>query len=205
MNKASFTLILALFLLGGQAFAQEDSIFADFCFYNSSELEPSESGISLHAYKKYNSFKVNISAASNSYFTSFSISIPAIEKKVTLLQGFEYMSGGGGLCIKHVTSIKKDGKLECRTVPGNCAATPRESSFEIFERPLISFNSKDSLKLKQFYGKTLPLHWEYSYSMNPQKQKIVGDYIIYISGACTKEQLEAIKKSLKADKEKKEE
>ena len=111
------------------------------------------------------------------------------------------MSGGGSLCTKHVTSLKEDGKLECRTVPGDCAATPRESSFEIFERPLIDFNSEDSLKLKQFYGKTLPLHWEYHYNMNPQKQTIVGDYIIYISGACTKEQLEAIKESLKADKE----
>ncbi len=201
VNKASFTLILVLFLLGGQAFAQGDSIFADFCFYNSSELNPGESGISLHAYKKYNSFKVDISAASGSYFTSFSISIPAIEKKVPLLQGLEYISGGGSLCTKQVTSLKGDGKLECRTVPWNCAATPRESTFEIFERPLISFNSEDSLKLKQFYGKTLPLHWEYSYNMNPQKQKIVGDYIIYISGACTKEQLEAIKESLKADKE----
>ena len=181
MNKASFTLILVLFLLGAQAFAQGASIFADFCFYNSSELNPGESGISLHAYKKYNSFKVDISAAGSGYGTYFTISIPAIEKKVTLLQGLEYMSGGGSLCTK--------------------AATPRESSFEIFERPLIDFNSEDSLKLKQFYGKTLPLHWEYHYNMNPQKQKIVGDYIIYISGACTKEQLEAIKESLKANKE----
>ena len=201
VNKASFTLILVLFLLGAQAFAQGDSIFADFCFYNSSELNPGESGISLHAYKKYNSFKVDISAAGSGYGTYFTISIPAIEKKVTLLQGLEYMSGGGSLCTKHVTSLKEDGKLECRTVPGDCAATPRESSFEIFERPLIDFNSEDSLKLKQFYGKTLPLHWEYHYNMNPQKQKIVGDYIIYISGACTKEQIKAIKESLKANKE----
>lgn len=203
MNKAPFTLILALFLLGSQAFAQGDSIFADFCFYNSSELNPDESGISLHAYKKYNSFKVDISAAGSGYGTYFTISIPAIEKKVTLLQGFEYMSGGASLCAKQVTTLKGDGKLECRTVPGDCAATPHESSFEIFERPLIDFNSEDSLKLKQFYGKTLPLHWEYHYNMNPQKQKIVGDYIIYISGACTKEQLEAIKESLKANKENK--
>jgi len=157
--------ILILFFVG-MGFTQ-DPIMADFCVYpDTSNFFNMKHILRLSPYIDYVPLNVTLDFKSHSISKGLSASLLGPEKifhfPLTLF------GGGGGGWIRQKESIS------------------------VYDYLDFYCDIKDSLSAISMFDKTYPLHWELDFEMNPQKQKIIGDNIIYISGFCTDEQLKLI-------------
>jgi len=159
--------IYVLFIVG-MGCAQNDSIMADFCVYpDTSKFVNMKHILRLSPYIDYVPLNVTLDFKSHSISKGLSASLLGPEKifhfPLALFDG----SGGGWI--------------------------QRKESISIYDYLDFYCDIKDSLSAISMFDKTYPLHWELDFEMKPQKQKIIGDNIIYISGFCTDEQLKVIR------------
>jgi hypothetical protein len=187
--KPTFIIIL---LVAGICFSQtdsspEDSVAAKFCFYaDTSRLNTQiiDSAWKLSVYEQVIPLTVTIQTEYERYVASFSAELFSEEKSKLSL----WFLGSKG-CV----SVGSNGKHYNCTVDIN-------KEYHIYDYLSFSYSYKDSTKTQKLFGKVVPLEWSLNFSMGTQKQKIVGDNTVYISGFCNKEQLEQVKELKKKNK-----
>lgn len=162
--------ILILFFVG-MGFTQ-DPIMADFCVYpDTSEFVNVKYILRLSPYEDRIALNITLDFGSHSFSKDLSASILGPEK----LFHFGLPLFGGSICTR------------CQ----------RKESISVYDYLDFYCDIKDSLSAISMFDKTYSLHWELDFEMDQQKQKIIGDNIIYISGFCTDEQLKLIQERKK--------
>ena len=162
--------ILVLFL-AEMGFTQ-DPIMADFCVYpDTSKFINMKNILRLSAYEDHVPLNVTLDFRSHSFSKGLSASL--LEHEKIFHFPLILFGGGGGGWIRQKESI---------------------SVYDYFD---FYCDIKDSLSAISMFDKTYSLHWELDFEMDQQKQKIIGDNIIYISGFCTDEQFKLIQERKK--------
>ncbi|NLE04859.1 MAG: hypothetical protein GX638_08665 [Crenarchaeota archaeon] len=153
----------------------KDPIFANFCFYkDTSPWFPEDTVYTLTYYEMENelTFTLNYKSTNTSY--NFGVRFPDLDIEKIRAKLF-IAAGGSG--------------------PGLYLGRKHSESKTITPYDLIDFyvSIKDSLYVKSLFGTTNRLTWVYTLDMGKQEQEMTGDNIIYISGACTEEQMKMIR------------
>jgi hypothetical protein len=171
-----------LLLFVAISFAQRDSIMADFCVYpDTSKLTDTSKFVKVKHILRLSPYRDRIPLNITLDFGSHSFSKGLSASLLGSIKVFHFplvlFGGGGGDWFR------------------------RKESISVYDYLDFYCDIKDSLPAISMFDKTYSLHWELDFKMNLQKQKIIGDNIIYISGFCTDEQLKLIQERKKKRKD----
>ena len=164
--------VFLLFFVG-ISFAQRDSIMAEYCVYlDTSKVKNMKNIIKFSAYEDRISLNITLDFRSHDFSKSLSADLLETEKKVK----FVFPIFGGG---------------------GSSRPSPKKESISPYDFLDFYVPRDDSLYAISMFDKTYTLHWEFSFEIGLQKQKLVGNNMVYVSGFCTDEQLQVIRERKK--------
>lgn len=185
LNKV---LLMAIAITCSSVFATEsvDSVMAKMCFLreNRTWMVPRDTIWILVAHEQVTQLNITVKEDAEKYrdWLKYNLFVPIQNDSRLLLLG-------GGCFVNHISQGKPLHTERCES--------DKKHDYDVYSLFVFEFEKNDSLQLVQLVGKSYPLHWELNFNMGSQKQKIVGDNTVYISGFCTDEQLKTIQERKK--------
>lgn len=188
LNKVS---IMAIAIVCNFVFAteSEDSVMAKLCFLREDRtwMVSRDTIWILVTHEQVMPLNIIVKEDAKKYsdWLKYSLFVPIQNTSRILLLG-------NGCFVNHISQGKPLYTERCES--------DKKHDYDVYSLFVFEFEKSDSLQLVQLVGKSYPIHWELDFNMGAQKQKIVGDNTVYISGFCNKEQLEQVKELKKKSK-----
>jgi len=176
-------IIICVIILFSLAFSKEnkDSLFLEMCFLNKGNADYMDSNFSYLIVSKQNiNPGILVEEIGDDYSSEINYRLEMDEDNKPI----HVFSNDGSFCVS---------LLDRKWVSQRCKrSSPHKMDF--FQRFVFEFKKLDESRKQKLFGKKFTLHWEYRFKEQKQTYVISGDNVAFISGFCTEEQLNVIRK-----------